>query len=142
MTTTRNRLKESTILPSPIENIDHLNTLTTQINRSCLSVVYDNISIVFQHCKKLWKLAITIGGMYIGWIGVHYIASHLYIKFCIPNTLYGFLISPFMTATPHCQGLRWLIYNSAIMINNMWLTLGTWLCSTIFIMNTGGTALT
>lgn len=142
MTSIRLRLKENKIVSSQSENVNHVETMATQTNRSCSHVAYDSIIIIFQYGKRLCKLAITIGGMYIVWIGLHYIASHLYIQFCVPNTLYGFLMSPFMAATPHCQGLRWLIYNAAIMINNMWLTLGAWLCSTIFITNTGGTALT
>ena len=81
------------------------------------------------------KFIIKISGLYIIWIILHYTASHLYIKLCVPNTVVGFLMSPFMTATPHCQGLRWLIYNAAIMINNMWLIFGAWICSTLLFIN-------
>jgi hypothetical protein len=74
---------------------------------------------------------INIAGIYIVWIGLHFIASHLYIKFCVPFDVYGFLISPFLTATPHCQGLRWIISNGANIINNMWVIIGTWICSNV-----------
>jgi hypothetical protein len=83
---------------------------------------------------------INISGIYILWVFLHYIASHLYINFCVPKTLYGFILSPFMIPTPHCQGLRWIVYNGANIINNMWIVLGTWLCSTIVIINKGKTA--
>ena len=84
---------------------------------------------------KTIKFVIKISGLYIIWIILHYTASHLYIKLCVPNTIIGFLMSPFMTATPHCQGLRWLIYNAAIMINNMWILFGAWICSTLLFIN-------
>jgi hypothetical protein len=54
---------------------------------------------------------------------------------CVPSSIIGFLLSPFMTATPHCQGLRWIVYNAANMINNMWVFLGAWISSTILIIN-------
>jgi hypothetical protein len=44
-------------------------------------------------------------------------------------------MSPFLTATPHCQGLRWVIYNGANIINNMWIVVGTWLCANIMGLN-------
>ena len=88
-----------------------------------------------KYLYKTIKFLIKISGLYIIWIILHYVASHLYIKLCVPNTIIGFLMSPFMTATPHCQGLRWLIYNAAIMINNMWVLLGAWICSTLLFVN-------
>lgn len=80
-----------------------------------------------------------VSGIYFLWIFLHYIASHLYIKLCVPKTFIGFVLSPFMTATPHCQGLRWIVYNAANMINNMWIMLGAWICSTILIVNKNNT---
>jgi len=84
---------------------------------------------------KTIKFIINISGIYLLWILLHYIASHLYVKFCVPCTLFGFIMSPFMTATPHCQGLRWIVYNAANMINNMWIIFGAWICSTLLIIN-------
>jgi len=82
------------------------------------------------------KFMIKISGVYLFWIGLHYGASHLYIHFCVPSNFFGFLISPFMTASPHCQGLRWIIYTGANTINNMWVILGTWLCSYLLSLRT------
>ena len=48
----------------------------------------------------------------------------------------GFILSPFMVATPHCQGLRWIVYNAANMINNMWIVCGTWIGSKLLNFNT------
>jgi hypothetical protein len=74
-----------------------------------------------------------ISGIYILWIGLHYFSAHLYIKFCVPNSVVGFIMSPFMITTPHCQGLRWIVYNAANIINHMWILIGAWIYSMIWI---------
>ena len=69
----------------------------------------------------------TIGGIYIAWIGIHYAASHMYVEFCVPKSVWGFLLSPFLTSTTYCSALRWAIQNGANEIQSMWLLLGTWI---------------
>jgi len=86
--------------------------------------------------KKIIIFCFKASGIYIMWICLHYFASQLYIKFCTPTTIIGFLLSPFLTSTPHCQALRWIIYNGGIIINNMWVILATWVCANIFVLNT------
>lgn len=83
---------------------------------------------------RTFKFFIRISGIYLLWICLHYFASHLYIRLCVPNNWYGFIISPFLTATPHCRGLRWIVYNGADIINNMWLVIGSWICSNILVL--------
>ena len=100
-----------------------------------LRVSYNVTIYLFDVTYKIVKFVFKISGIYLLWICLHYIASHLYITFCVPSTIFGFIMSPFMTATPHCLGLRWIVYNAANMINNMWLVLGAWICSTILIIN-------
>ena len=56
----------------------------------------------------------------------HYIASHVYIAWCVPYGFRGFIMSTFLTLSPHCQALRWAIYNGGICINTMWFLLGGW----------------
>jgi len=101
---------------------------------SCQIVV-----ICFEHAYKLVKIFINATGIYLLWIFLHYLASQLYVKLCVPRTIIGFILSPFMTATPHCQGLRWVIYNAANMINNMWIVFGAWICSTLLIVSKDNT---
>ena len=84
---------------------------------------------------KSSSLIIKVAGFYLLWICLHYFAAHLYIKFCVPNSIIGFIMSPFMISTPHCQGLRWIVYNAANVINNMWIIVGTWIYSVIWIVN-------
>jgi hypothetical protein len=101
-------------------DVDDSYTDKTQENKY---INKSNIIVVFK-----------VSGVYILWILLHYFASHLYIFYCVPNTYIGFFMSPFMTMTPHCQGLRWIIHNGANIIDNMWIILGTWLCTNIFII--------
>jgi len=96
----------------------------------------ERIYNIFLYIQNVFKFIFGVAGIYLMWICLHYFASHLYIKFCVPTTLMGFILSPFMTATPHCQGLRWVVYNAANMINNMWIVCGTWVCSTLLKTNT------
>jgi hypothetical protein len=98
---------------------------------------YFSVSIEFTF--KTIRFIIKVSGIYLLWIILHYIASHLYVKLCVPNTVIGFLISPFMIATPHCQGLRWIVYNAANIINNMWILMGSWICSILLIINNNNT---
>ena len=66
-------------------------------------------------------------GIYIIWILLYYISSHLHVYLCTPNTYIGFILMPFVAPAPHCQALRWVIYNGGNSIVNMWLLLGSWL---------------
>ena len=75
-----------------------------------------------------------VSGIYFLWISLHYFSAHLYFKFCVPSTIIGFIMSPFMIMTPHCQGLRWIVYNAANIINNMWILIGAWVYSMIWIL--------
>jgi hypothetical protein len=70
-------------------------------------------------------------GIYLLWICIHFIAAHLYVYFCTPKTLIGFLLSPFITTAPHCKAILWTITTGANTINGMWVLLGAWLSSKI-----------
>jgi hypothetical protein len=104
-----------------------------------LKLTYESVNYIFMFTYKTIKFIVKISGIYLLWILLHYFASHLYVKLCVPSTFFGFIMSPFMTATPHCQGLRWIVYNAANMINNMWIVFGAWICSTILIINRDNT---
>lgn len=102
---------------------------------SLYNTIYDVSITILKYLYQTIKILISISGIYLVWICLHYFASHLYVKLCVPFSLYGFLLSPFLIATPYCVGLRWVIYNGANTIQNMWILLGTWACSTITIFN-------
>ena len=124
--------EEAELLEEDKEHDVEINKSKTNIY---INFVYDKVYITFYYLKKTVTLIVKVSYIYLLWILFHYIASQLYIKLCVPSNLLGFLISPFLTATPQCQGLRWVIYNGADIINNMWVVLGTWLCSNVFIFN-------
>ena len=69
--------------------------------------------------------------LYLFWIMLHYCSSQMYVYYCAPRGFYGFFISPFLVAAPHCRAIRWIIHNGGNMVDNMWIILGTWLCSKI-----------
>jgi hypothetical protein len=79
------------------------------------------------------KISFEIFGMYIFWILLHYICSHLYVYWCTYGTLIGLLLSPFTVPAPHCQALRWVILNGSNIINTMWITLSGWIIKRILI---------
>jgi hypothetical protein len=62
--------------------------------------------------------------IYFTCIIAHYTAAHLYTYYCVHSSFVGFLLSPFMTMSPHCQAFRWVIYNGGHNINMMWFLLG------------------
>lgn len=69
----------------------------------------------------------TVGCTYIMWIGIHYASSHLYVHFCVPKNLTGFLFSPLLTSSTYCSALRWSINTGADEIQTMWMLMGTFL---------------
>jgi hypothetical protein len=72
-------------------------------------------------------------GVYFIWIICHYAASHLYVHLCAPLTFIGFALSPFMVSAPHCQALRWTVYNGGVTIINMWALFGAWIIAKIVL---------
>jgi hypothetical protein len=119
---------------------DELNELNDiELHKISNSFFFDsfyNYSNKFaSYIVKTSVILFKISGIYMLWICLHYFSAHLYIKFCVPYSIIGFIMSPFMMSTPHCQGLRWLVYNAANIINHMWLLIGAWIYSVIWIMD-------
>ena len=85
------------------------------------------ISFPYPYLSQYLKVGISIYGIYLLWIMLHFGATHLYVEYCVPKSWFGLLTSPFLTSTPQCQGLRWLIYNGGNQINNMWISIGSWI---------------
>ena len=72
---------------------------------------------------------LNLAVIHTGWACVHFVASHLYSRYCTPWGLFGFLVSPVVTRTVYCQAFRWGIVHGASNVDAFWLTLGTWLAS-------------
>ena len=121
-----------------VNDDDRVFSKSYQLKAFCKDIYHVGAFIV-QYTYKGFNIFINVSGIYLVWIFLHFAASQLYVRLCVPNTIIGFLMSPFMTATPHCQGLRWIVYNAANMINNMWIVFGAWICSTFLIINRDNT---
>ena len=130
MTTIHKKEKELTQ-----EDINELNDIELEkVSKNDLFENWYNLSIdVYSFCLRTTLFVFKVSGIYLLWISLHYFSAHLYIKFCVPNTIIGFMMSPFMIMTPHCQGLRWIVYNAANIINHMWIVIGAWIYSMIWI---------
>ena len=79
------------------------------------------INTIALNCKWLF---IDILGIYFMWICLHYTASILYVYSCTPVSIYGFLLSPFISTALHCQAMRWIIYTGGNNILGMWSVIG------------------
>ena len=79
------------------------------------------------------KPLVELCGIYVMWIILHYVCTHLYVSWCTPLTIIGFLLSPFIVPAPHCQAFRWVIVNGSNSITTMWCTLGAWIAKKIVL---------
>ena len=81
---------------------------------------------MFDITTFILKILYSILGYYIMWVLLHYGAAHLYPTYCVPFTISGLLLSPFMSSAPHCIALRWLIIEGSNVILTMWIVFGTY----------------
>ena len=81
------------------------------------------------------KFLKSSASIYILWVLLHYTSPHLYVYFCVPLNPVGFAMSIFIAPAPHCQVLRWTIYNGGNMIIAMWVCMGTWLAQLLIPTN-------
>ena len=89
---------------------------------------YDFVVPYFQ-----WGYFIT--KVYILWIVIHYISVQLYVKHCVPSSLWGFITSPILVSSPHCKAMRWILHTGANTIDNMWNTIGVWFSAKLLQIN-------
>jgi len=88
---------------------------------------------ITEQSKFCAKYVYSATSIYFFWILMHYFSAQLYVYYCTPQGFYGFFISPFLVAAPHCRALRWIIHSGGNMVDNMWIILGTWLCSKMLL---------
>jgi hypothetical protein len=92
--------------------------------------------VFYNFTYKYVVLIIKVSGIYLLWIFLHFVATHLYVNFCVPKSVMGFIMSPLMVAAPHCYTFRWCITNGANNISTMWVVFGTWIASKFAILVT------
>jgi hypothetical protein len=88
----------------------------------CVIVIDNYQTMKFDSIKKFMTSAV---GVYLIWALLHYISPHLYVRYCVPATVTGLIMSVFIAPAPHCQALRWTIYNGGNAILAMWIFVGT-----------------
>jgi hypothetical protein len=80
------------------------------------------IQQIFNACK-----------IYVLYCALHYIIPHVYVYFCVPLTIVGAFMSPFISQSPHCIALRYVLYTLGDYIRVMFVAVAGWLASKIFI---------
>ena len=77
----------------------------------------------------------------LAWSVAHNAAVFLYLRLCAPPSLWGWLMSPVVIATPHCAALRWTIDTGATSVVTSWTLLAPLAtCAVMQTMQVGGCA--
>uniref|UniRef100_A0A6C0KJ51 Uncharacterized protein n=1 Tax=viral metagenome TaxID=1070528 RepID=A0A6C0KJ51_9ZZZZ len=76
--------------------------------------------------KKRINDVLYIMIIYLIWSIVHVIACTTYIKLCAPMTIFGIMTSGFMTTTPHCKAINWVIVSTSHMFDKWFISFSTW----------------
>jgi len=82
-----------------------------------------------------FKWIFFISKVYIIWIVIHYVSVQVYVKYCVPSSIWGFIMSPLLVSSPHCKAMRWILHNGANTIDNMWNTIGVWFSAKLLQIN-------
>ena len=94
--------------------------------KNILQTLYEYIITTINTIIPALKWLYFISKVYIIWITIHYISCQLYVHYCVPSGITGYLMSPFLVSSPQCKALRWAFYNGGNIIDNMWNYLGVW----------------
>jgi hypothetical protein len=82
-------------------------------------------------CWRWAKIGGTAAWIYVAWLFIHHGAAWCYAQYCIPRTVYGLLVTPFLIPSPLCSGLRWCVVQGAEMVGHMWVAFGSWVIAMI-----------
>lgn len=98
-----------------------------------LTILWNLSTSIWNQIKKIpsmiwWLITViySVFGYYLMWVGLHYLALHLYPMYCAPLSVLGFILSPFMVSAPHCVAMRWLIAEGSNVIVTMWVAVGAY----------------
>ena len=97
------------------------------------TILWNLSTSIWNQIKKIpsmlwWLITViySVFGYYLMWVGLHYLALHLYPMYCAPLSVLGFILSPFMVSAPHCVAMRWLIAEGSNVIVTMWVAVGAY----------------
>ena len=110
---------------SDVEEVEPIDVIEPE------TLVFPYVERMVEQGRTCAQYVFNVSSIYLCWIMLHYFSAHLYVYYCVPSGIYGFLISPFLVAAPHCRAIRWILQSGGAMMDNMWLVFGTWACSRI-----------
>ena len=90
----------------------------------CLDSFHTTLSLFYDSLQGNIPAVFLV---YFSVVFIHFIASNIYPSMCCSWTMWGFIMSPFMAVTPHCEGLRWVIHYTGEQIRNTWVWIGGYL---------------
>jgi len=109
-----------------MSNEQETQTFEEKPGKSMLQIFYEYVISAINTIVPALKWLYFISKVYIIWITIHYISCQLYVHYCVPTGITGYLLSPFLVSSPQCKALRWAFYNGGNIIDNMWNYLGVW----------------
>jgi len=101
-------------------------TVEEKPDKNMLQTIYEYVMSAINTIVPVLKWVYFVSKVYIIWITIHYISCQLYVHYCVPSGITGYLLSPFLVSSPQCKALRWAFYNGGNIIDNMWNYLGVW----------------
>jgi hypothetical protein len=93
------------------------------------SFIKEGIDYTYPMIRPMMMNLYNASSIYLFWIIVHYISARAYVYYCVPDEISGFIMSPFLVSAPHCKAIRWVVHTGGSNIDNMWIIIGSWLCS-------------
>jgi hypothetical protein len=109
-----------------MSNDQETQTVDEKPGKHILHSIYEYVMSAINTIIPALKWLYFISKVYIIWITIHYISCQLYVHYCVPTGITGYLLSPFLVSSPQCKALRWAFYNGGNIIDNMWNYLGVW----------------
>jgi hypothetical protein len=90
----------------------------------------DTLKILIEQMKNyIPPMTLT----YIGWVTLHFISSHMYVKYCVGDTIVDFFLSPIRSASPICQAFSWTSYTLSKQFITILISCGSYMCSKMML---------
>jgi hypothetical protein len=96
---------------------------------------WENMKIIYNIVVPYFQWTFVITKVYILWVIIHYVSVQLYVKYCVPSSIWGFIISPLLISSPHCKAMRWVLHVGADKIDAMWNSIGVWFSEKLLQIN-------
>ena len=121
--------------PAVVESLECISVETQTESDESSPKKWDKIKKIYDFTVPYFQWAYLITKVYILWIVIHYISVQLYVKHCVPSSVWGFITSPILVSSPHCKAMRWILHTGANTIDSMWNTIGVWFSAKLLQIN-------